>query len=155
MREETPMSQENNDQVSTVLKLFFLCQSRMQQTAMPDWQSLDLTMAQLKVLVTLGFEGSVTISKLAEALAISHPTVSHLVERLVQAGLAERREDVTDRRYTLARLTSQGETMFQRLRQGRLDRLQSYLTRLDERDIAALRQGLEALVRVVQSVPSQ
>ena len=50
------MSQENNDHVSAVLKLFFLCQSRMQQTAMPDWQSLDLTMAQLKVLVTLGFD---------------------------------------------------------------------------------------------------
>jgi DNA-binding MarR family transcriptional regulator len=144
------MSQENNDHVSAVLKLFFLCQSRMQQTAMPDWQSLDLTMAQLKVLVTLGFEGSVTISKLAEVLAISHPTVSHLVERLVRAGLAERREDVTDRRYTLARLTSQGEMMFQRLRQGRLDRLQSYLAQLDELDIAALRQGLEALVRVIQ-----
>ncbi len=149
------MSQENNDHMSSVLKLFFLCQSRMQQTAMPDWQSLDLTMAQLKVLVTLGFEGSVTISKLAEALTISHPTVSHLVERLVQAGLAERRDDVTDRRYTLARLTSQGETIFQRLRQGRLDRLQSYLAQLDERDIAALHQGLEALVRVIQSVPSQ
>ncbi len=59
------MSQENNDHMSSVLKLFFLCQSRMQQTAMPDWQSLDLTMAQLKVLVTLGFEGSVTISKRA------------------------------------------------------------------------------------------
>jgi len=73
----------------------------------------------------------------------------------VQAGLAERRDDVTDRRYTLARLTSQGETMFQRLRQGRLDRLQSYLAQLDERDIAALHQGLEALVRVIQSVPSQ
>jgi DNA-binding MarR family transcriptional regulator len=144
------MSQENNDHVSSVLKLFFLCQSRMQQTAMPDWQSLDLTMAQLKVLVTLGFEGSVTISKLAEALAISHPTVSHLVERLVQAGLAERREDATDRRYTLARLTAQGETMFQRLRQGRLDRLQSYLAQLDEQDIAALHQGLEALVRAIQ-----
>src|SRR5438034_5959679 len=97
---------ENSDQISTVLNLFVICQSGVQQTAMQDWQSLDLTMAQLKVLVTLGFEGTATISKLAEALSVSHPTVSHLVERLVQAGLVERREDVTDRRYTLARLTS-------------------------------------------------
>ena len=50
--------------------------------------------SQLKVLVTLGFEGTATISKLAEALSVSHPTVSHLVERLVQAGLVARVDPV-------------------------------------------------------------
>jgi DNA-binding MarR family transcriptional regulator len=149
------MSQENDDYVGEVVTLYFLCQSGIQQTGMQDWQGLDLTMAQLKVMVTLGFEGSLTISKLAEALAISHPTVSHLVEKLVQARLVERGEDVTDRRYTLAHLTAEGETVFQRLRQGRLDRLRNCLAQLDERDIDALHQGLEALVRVLQATPSR
>ena len=88
-------------------------------------------------------------------LGIGQPTASHLLDRLVQAGLAQRVEQSTDRRYTLASLTSSGETMVRRLRQGRMDRLHSLLAQLDEEDLAALRQGLEALIRALHSAPSQ
>ena len=104
---------------------------------------------------TLNFEGEMPISKLAETLGISHPTASHLVERLVQAGLVERVEHAADRRYTLARLSSQGNMMVQHLRQGRENHLQHWLVQLDEPDLAALRRGLEALNRVLPSTYSQ
>ncbi len=148
------MSEENTASLREVSKLFMCCLNDLQRTSKQDWQSLDLTMAQLKVLVTLGLDGAVAISHLAEALGISQPTASHLVERLVQAGLAERVEDATDRRYTLARLTESGMTIARRLWQGRLEYLQSRLAQLHPRDLAALQQGLDALNRVEPSVSS-
>ena len=149
------MSEQNETNIYETGKLFFTLLYNVQRTTKEAWQNLDLTMAQLKVFLTLNFEGEVTISKLAQTLGISHPTASHLVERLVQAGLVERVEHAADRRYTLARLTSQGTMMVQRLRQGRENRLQHWLVQLDEQDLAALRQGLEALNRIVAASGSQ
>jgi DNA-binding MarR family transcriptional regulator len=149
------MSQQNEINIHETSKLFFTLLYNVQRTTKADWQSLDLTMAQFKVFLTLNFEGEMPISKLAETLGISHPTASHLVERLVQAGLVERVEHAADRRYTLARLTSPGTKMVQRLRQGRENHLQHWLVQLDEPDLAALRRGLETLNRVVASSYSQ
>lgn len=149
------MPQPYNDPLDEVINLLFIYSHEMQRTTAVEWWSLELTMAQAKVLFTLAFEGQATIGKIAETLGVGPPTASHLVDRLVQAGLAERVEQSTDRRYTLASLTSQGETMVRRLRQGRIDRLHSWLAQLDEQDVAALRQGLEALIRVARTASSQ
>src|SRR5947208_3576218 len=149
------MAQLDNDPLQEVMELFFLCGYEMQRTAATEWENLELTAAQLKVLFTLAFEGKATIGTIAHILHISPPTASHLVDRLVQAGLVERVEHAIDRRSTLARLTEQGETMVRRLRQGRLDRLRSWLTQLGVQDIAALEQGLHALLRVMRSTSSQ
>jgi MarR family transcriptional regulator, organic hydroperoxide resistance regulator len=145
------MSQAPDDPLHEVMDLFFTFMYEMQKTTATEWWSLELTMAQLKVLLTLAFEGEAPIGTIAEILGIGPPTASHLVDRLVQAGLAHRVEHSPDRRYTLARLTAEGETLLRRLRQGRLDRLQRWLAHLDERDFAALRQGLEALSRVMHT----
>ncbi len=149
------MPQANNDPLHEVIELFSIFVYKVQSTTAMEWWTLELTMAQLKVLLTLAFEGEATIGKIAETLGIGPPTASHLVDRLVQAGLVERVERSTDRRYTLASLTPQGETMVQRLRQGRMDRLHSWLAQLDEQDITALRQGLQALTRVLPSDSSR
>ncbi len=144
------MSQAYDDALHEVIDLLFIYSHEMQRTTATEWWSLELTIAQVKVLFTLAFEGKATIGKIAETLGVGAPTASHLVDRLVQAGLVERVEHSPDRRYTLASLTSQGETMVRRLRQGRIDRLHNWLAQLGEQDLAALRQGLEALIRVVQ-----
>lgn len=147
------MGQENDDRVSEVLALFFHCLYGIQRTAKRDWRELDLTSAQLKVLVMLSFEDTLTINQLAQILGVSQPTVSHLVERLVQAELVERIEHATDRRAILARPTERGEVLVRRLRQGRLDGLRGWLAQLDGPDLAALQQGLEALIRVMPPMP--
>jgi DNA-binding MarR family transcriptional regulator len=66
----------------------------------------------------------------------------------VQAGLAERTEDVEDRRRTLAQLTPKGEDLLARLLSG-LQQLQIWLHELDKDDLTAFLQGLKAINRVV------
>jgi|SRR5579884_1554469 len=150
------MPEERDQLIHEVGKLLFLCLSTMQETVMQSWQGLNMTTAQLKVLLTLSMKGSAPISKLAHILNVSHPTASQLVDRLVQAGLAERVEDTTDRRITLACLTASGRELTQSLWQGRAGHLHDCLAQLDEQDLIALRQGLRALrgVMVVIVPPS-
>lgn len=148
------MSEERHQVISEVGKLLFVCLYEMQRTTVQDWQSLNLSMAQLKVLLTLSFKGPMAISKIGELLNISHPTASHLVERLVQASFVERIEDATDRRSTLARLTQEGEALAQRLWQGRAEHLQSCLAQLSAEDLSALRQGLRALNEIAEFLPT-
>jgi DNA-binding MarR family transcriptional regulator len=118
-----------------------------QAISAPLWAELEISVAQLKTLFALATEGPATISQIAEHLNISPPTASHLVERLTRAGLAERLEDPTDRRRVLARLTPPAEELTGRLF-GCAHRLRGWLIELDDADLAALAQGVGALLRV-------
>jgi DNA-binding MarR family transcriptional regulator len=113
----------------------------------PEWNQLQLSMPRLKALFGIAGHGSLTIGGLARELGVSLPTASTLVEALVGHGYASRREDVGDRRRTLAELTPSGERLVRRLREGSSKMLQDSLERLDEEDLEALVRGLRALTR--------
>lgn len=112
------------------------------------WMEIDLTLPQLRTLLVLAEEGPLVIGQIAQRLSIGLSTGGHLVDRLVQAGLAERTEDVEDRRRTLARLTPKGEELLARLLSG-IQQMQVWLHEVDQDDLAAFLQGLKAINRVV------
>jgi DNA-binding MarR family transcriptional regulator len=116
------------------------------------WMEIDLTIAQLRTLLILAEEGPLVIGQIAQRLGVGLSTGGHLVDRLVQAGLAERTEDAEDRRRTLAQLTPKGEDLYARLLNHPLQ-LQRLIQKLDEDDLAALLQGLQALNRLVEREP--
>ncbi len=121
-----------------------------QSISAPLWAELELSVAQLKALLVLASEGPAAIGQVADALGISLPTASHLVERLVQAGLAARAEDPRDRRRTLAHLTPPAEELTNRLF-GCAQRVRAWLGELSEDDLRALAQGLRALLAVARA----
>src|SRR5690625_7912342 len=65
-------------------------------------------MPQLKVLVLLHREGAMSGHRLADQLAVSTPTVSGMVDRLVDRGMLTRRADERDRRVRLVALSESG-----------------------------------------------
>ena len=113
------------------------------------WMEIDLTIAQLRTLLVLAEEGPLVIGQIAQRLGVGLSTGGHLVDRLVQAGLAERAEDAEDRRRTLAQLTPKGEDLYARLLNHPLQ-IQMLIQRLDKGDLAALLQGLQAINRLVE-----
>src|SRR6266540_4472439 len=115
------------------------------------WMELDLSMAQLKTLMTLYNGGAAPIGQLAENLGIGQPTASHLVDRLVQTQLVLRTEDPIDRRRTLAQLSPSGEELAERIKQIRFGALRRWLAQLDEAALAAFHQGSQALAAVAKS----
>ena len=115
------------------------------------WMNLDLSMAQLKTLMTLYNGGAAPIGQLAEYLGIGQPTASHLVDRLVQTQLVLRTEDPLDRRRTLAQLSPGGEELAERINQVRFGTLRRGLAQLDDATLAAFLQGSRALADVAKA----
>jgi DNA-binding MarR family transcriptional regulator len=119
---------------------------RLQRRGSPeDWTALDLTMAQMKVLFVLHNEGSAKVSDLAEALSVSAPSMTGTLDRLVRQGFVARRSDASDRRLVIVVLTPAGQSLVERLHQGKRARLAAALNRLDDESLGTLEQGLTAL----------
>jgi DNA-binding MarR family transcriptional regulator len=111
-----------------------------------DLPLFDLTMAQLRTLLTVDRHQPATISELARLMGVGLPAASHIVDRLVTIGFIERDEDPSDRRRTLTRLSPAGQRLVDRLKHGPLDAMRAALARLDASTLSALRRGLEAIV---------
>jgi DNA-binding MarR family transcriptional regulator len=139
------MTATHDELVHQVVETYRSAFRALQATAPPDWMMVDLPFAQLRTLRTVAQLGTTSISRLGEALGVGQPAASYLVDRLVQAGLATRAEDPTDRRRTLVRLTAQGEEVACVFSYA--NHLQTVLAQLKEEDLLALRQGLQALAQ--------
>jgi DNA-binding MarR family transcriptional regulator len=114
----------------------------------PSWLELNLSMAQLKALFFLSDQGPQPIGQIGCLLGVTLPTASYQVERLVRAGLVERVQDERDRRRTLVHLTEKSTELVRSLRQGRADRMRSWIGHMSPEDIAALERGLNALAEI-------
>ena len=113
--------------------------------SMQPWLHLDLSMAQLKTLALIVEEPAGTIGRVATVLGITLPTASHLVDKLVRAGLAERHDDPLDRRRAVVRPSARGVELITSFRAVNETFLRSCLARMTPADRAALLQGVNAL----------
>lgn len=68
------------------------------------------TEAQIGTMIALRDEGELSLKQLAETLGVSSPSASAMVERLVDAGMVDRRPSETDRREVRIGLTWAGRT---------------------------------------------
>jgi DNA-binding MarR family transcriptional regulator len=104
-----------------------------------------LTMAQLVALHFLQHQGARSVSAIAAALRLSPAATSHLVERLVQAGLVERREDPVDRRAKRVAVTAAGITLTARVQTERTREFAAVLARISP----ALRRRFASVLTMV------
>jgi long-chain acyl-CoA synthetase len=98
--------------------------------------SADLSMPQYRVLGLLD-ESSAVSSHLAERLAVRPPSVTAIVDGLVNRGLVERRTVVTDRRQVDHVLTDSGRRALDTADQAVNARLEGITDCLEDRDEAA------------------
>jgi DNA-binding MarR family transcriptional regulator len=110
-----------------------------------DFVGVDVTMSQAKVLHLVSIHPGSTMSWIAQQLHVTLPTVSGLVDRLVDHGLLGRRDDPSDRRQVIVDLTDGGWEMIGRVRDSGLGSLRGLLERLSPSDLAHLRRGVAAL----------
>ncbi len=68
----------------------------------------EITSSQIVILMSLFEEGKISVGKLAEQMKVSGPTVTGLVDRLVDNGYIERKRSTEDRRKVTVDLTKAG-----------------------------------------------
>ena len=74
---------------------------------------MDFTLPQIHMLMAVRAHQPMTIKTLARKLAVSAPSASTMVERLVETGALERQQSQVDRREVLITLTSAAEGTLQ------------------------------------------
>lgn len=114
--------------------------------SVPTWLDLQLTLPQLRTLFIVAHNKTSSVMQIAEHLGIGKPTASHLIDKLVQAGLVDRREDPTDRRRALVRLSPPGEELIEKLL-GWEEFLGGWLHKVPPKDLALFRRGLSAIMK--------
>ncbi|MBA3826810.1 MAG: MarR family transcriptional regulator [Ktedonobacterales bacterium] len=115
----------------------------------PEWQTVDLTMPQMKALMILDTDGALSIGELACRLNFGKPAMSILVEKLVQGGYLQRADDPEDRRRAIVRVSEKGADIVATLLRGTHTKLRHYLSQMEHADLVALVQGLGAMVAMI------
>jgi len=105
-----------------------------------------LTLAQYRVLAFLS-QGEWAASKLAEWLVVSRPSVTALVDGLVEQGWVERKASEADRRTVLHELTAAGRRRFEAATAVLAGSIDELLDHLDADERAKADEGL-AMVQV-------
>ena len=103
----------------------------------------------ITALDRLRVEGPLRVSELAAREAITQPGVTLLVNRLAEAGHAERVPDPTDRRATLVRITPAGEAALATRHAQRANVLRDRMAHLSEHDQKLLIDALPAIERLI------
>jgi DNA-binding MarR family transcriptional regulator len=75
----------------------------------------ELSMAQSLAMLAVKERGPLSITALARLLAVSAPSASTMVERLVERGILMREPDPRDRRRVNVRLTVQADATYDRI----------------------------------------
>jgi DNA-binding MarR family transcriptional regulator len=101
-------------------------------------REVGLSIPQFDLLSTLTEREGISQSELAERLYVTKGNVSGLVDRLVQAGLVERRAIAGDRRSYAMHLTPEGRRLAEAGMAAQREFVANTLGRLPAEDIAAL-----------------
>jgi DNA-binding MarR family transcriptional regulator len=104
-----------------------------------------VSVVQLRALTVLHRTPSANLAQLAEGMGVTVSTTSRLVDRLVAAGLVDRRTAAHTRREISLRLTARGRSTLARYDDLRLASLQRCLQALPDGDRETVTRGLRLL----------
>ncbi|HYO41969.1 MAG TPA: MarR family transcriptional regulator [Candidatus Limnocylindrales bacterium] len=127
---------------------------RLADNHAPEFLEIDITMPQAKLLYLIGAAGELHMSEIVARLGVSLSTVSGLVDRVVDHGLATRREDPADRRQVVVGLTREGADFIDRFRELNARQMREMLAVLDQTELEQVRRALAALDRAATRLVS-
>lgn len=105
-----------------------------------------LTLQQLRIMHILYCDGPTRVSTLAHRLHVSTPTVTGILDRLVQRGMTSRDDDPRDRRVVLNLLTTLGMQVIEELHPIQSEHLSHLVHDLSETERQAVATGLYLLL---------
>ena len=115
----------------------------------------EVTLTQYRSLVVLASRGPQGVAALAEAVAVTPPTASRLVDRLVRKDLVRRRADRHDRRQVRIGLTEAGRHLVDLVTERRRQEIAELLMSIDPEVQQSMAAGLQQLAEAAGEVPEQ
>lgn len=116
------------------------------QLRQQDQSGLSATLGA--ALASIARDGPLTLSQLAACEQVSAPSVTRLVDKLVERGFVSRHADPDDGRVTRVRVTAAGRRQLESMRTRRTAWLASRLAELPDDDVERLAAASEILDRL-------
>jgi DNA-binding MarR family transcriptional regulator len=119
----------------TAQTISFLIPQIIQGAHLGVYTSRSITQTQFLLLVYLHAKGSCTMKDVALHMAVSMPTVTGIVNRLVQANYIKRQNDPRDRRQVVIALTPKAQNFIKGFQKIIAKRWEEVLTILNEEEV--------------------
>jgi DNA-binding MarR family transcriptional regulator len=113
-----------------------------------------VTLPQFRVMVMIRTRGPLNLSAVAEGLAVNPSNASRTCDRLVQAGLLDRREDPSDRRHVTLTLTPRGDSLVDTVLRHRRAVLGQVVRHMDPPHRQMLEEAMTAFTEAAQVAAS-
>ncbi|MUL75140.1 MarR family winged helix-turn-helix transcriptional regulator [Mycolicibacterium sp. CBMA 226] len=110
----------------------------------------ELSVSAMEVLHTLSVEGPTRLTALSEAIHLSQPAMTQLIQRLDRRNLVIRVADPEDGRATIVDITATARHLLQRLRNDDNGKLAALLATLSGSDQEALRLAMHVAGPILQ-----
>lgn len=111
----------------------------------PEFTSIDLTMAQAKLLYVVTASGELTMSEIAHRLGVTISTASGAVDHLVAIGFLSRVDDPMNRRQVRVSVTPLGLETLEQLRELSTRQLRSLFEVIDDDGLAVVERAIRIL----------
>lgn len=110
----------------------------------------ELSVSAMEVLHTLSVEGPTRLTTLSEAIHVSQPAMTQLIQRLERRSLVARVADPEDGRATIVNVTESARDLLRRLRNEDNEKLATLLGTLSASDQEALRLAMYVAGPIIQ-----
>ena len=112
-------------------------------------EALGIGPARLSALSVVVFGGPISLNDLARAEQVKPPTMSRIVDALVQEGFVRREADTTDRRAVTITATNKGTKIMHEGRSRREKLLVSMLKPLKRNELESLEMAVEIISKML------
>ena len=137
------MKDEINDRILETMFRFF---KSMKPTMSFHSKTSNLTMVQFEALIFLKHNKDAQMKDISEYFSITMPSATSLMDKLIEMGYAQRKNDIKDRRIVKINLTNHGEKLFQEAMKQRETKINILLSSLSLKDKQDMLRILETLI---------
>ena len=147
---------DDTDERAWLETVFMMAAQAMSQMSPPSehWHDVDLTMPQVKLLMTLNDSGLMRMGAIAEALDMRISTATGIVDRLVERKLVQRVEDPDDRRAVVVGTTDEGRAFIKNLMVSNQHFMSKVVAHLTTDELRLVARGMMIIQRTAREVES-
>jgi DNA-binding MarR family transcriptional regulator len=141
----------NRPAVDRTIGAFEAFQLKLMAVHVAEFTTVDLTMAQAKLLYVVMAAGELSLSEIAGQLRVTASTASGAVDHLVGLGLLSRADDPADRRQLRVSATALGRQTIEQLHELSERQLRALFDVISDADLDVVAKAIEIMSAAVST----
>jgi DNA-binding MarR family transcriptional regulator len=137
--------------IERTIAAFEAFQLRLMAVHVEEFTTLDLTMAQAKLLYVVMAAGELTLSEIASQLRVTASTASGAVDHLVELGLLSRSDDPANRRQLRVSVTPLGTQTIEQVRELTTRQLRALFEVISDADLEVVARATQIMSDAVSA----